>query len=77
MALSPKHKGDLAELHVAAILLSDSELEVFVAACDDGHGSVREVGAAEPGAGGDVDRSGRAPQEEAEASAAPWEESAR
>jgi hypothetical protein len=39
MALSPKRKGDLAELHVASILLSDPALEVFVAACDDGHGS--------------------------------------
>jgi hypothetical protein len=37
--ITVKRKGDLAELHVAATLLSDPELEVFVAACDDGHGS--------------------------------------
>ncbi len=39
MPLSPKRKGDLAELHVASLLLSDPMLEVFMAACDDGHGS--------------------------------------
>lgn len=44
MALSPKRKGDLAELHVASILLSDPLLEVFVAACDEGHGEARRAG---------------------------------
>ncbi|QDV07258.1 hypothetical protein Poly30_27770 [Planctomycetes bacterium Poly30] len=37
--LGPKRKGDIAELHVASLLLSDPALEVFTAACDDGHGS--------------------------------------
>lgn len=42
LRLSPSHtkcRGDIAELPVVPILLSDPWLEVFVAACDDGHGS--------------------------------------
>ena len=37
--LSTKRKGDIAELHVTSLLLSDPALEVFTAASDDGHGS--------------------------------------
>jgi hypothetical protein len=37
--LSTKRKGDIAQLHVASLLMADPELEVFVSACDDGHGS--------------------------------------
>jgi len=37
--ISPKRKGDLAELHVASLLLDDSDLEVFTTTSDDGHGS--------------------------------------
>lgn len=39
LKLTAKRKGDLAELHVASLLLADPLLEVFLAACDDGHGS--------------------------------------
>jgi len=39
MTLTSKRKGDIAELHVASLLLTDPALEVFMSACDDGHGS--------------------------------------
>ena len=38
-SLTTKRKGDLAEMHVASLLLADPALEVFTSASDDGHGS--------------------------------------
>ena len=47
--VNPKRSGSLAELHVAAQLLRDPELEVFCAMSDDGLGSDLAVRSARTG----------------------------
>jgi hypothetical protein len=47
--LTTKRKGDIAELYVASLLLSDPSLEVFTSACDDGHGSDLAIRSARTG----------------------------